>query len=577
MAKNNDLDLRDIVPLDSACTQHVTWNRALFTEYHPISDVAHSVGGIGGVELKPAGHCTIALACDVEGRKEMLPISNVIHCPDIGLNLLSVYQLQHGGADVGFGSNGFTLRKGNSPMFTTTPLQGLYLLNLWGQRLPSARPDNYALASYSLSPQTQIWHERMGHLSEAALKKLQKMATGIDLKEPWKETCTCEPCVYGRMKETPHTGHVRRGEYPMELIHSDLAGPFPVTGYAGQRYWITFMDDFTRVSEVEALKSKNDAFVALQRYLTRKEHLERLCRRLRVVKHAEERQWMDYNNCTLIDAINDEGFPKELQRETRRLRVDLGGEYKSTEMANWMKEKGITAEVTTTEQHEQNGVAERLNRVLMDKLHPMLLGADIDKIWWPEALRTANYLRNRSPTAKLSCTPYEMWFKDKPDLSHIRVFGCTAYALKTQDKRKKLKDTKAYKGKLLGYEGNHIFRLLLPNDKLIRSSNVHFQESKRTRKPDPPESNKKPRRDAVEATDERPSTWEAPEAVGALSPAEGDEIELGPPDDQALRADPVGATNEQSNPSIDDIEQRDSELLRLETTAQRVSRCDPSL
>ena len=83
------------------------------------------------------------------------------------------------------------------------------------------------MASYSLSdPTVQIWHERMGHLGEAGLKKLENIATDIDLKRPYKNTCICEVCVYGRIKENPHKRLIKPENHAMNLIHIDLCGPF---------------------------------------------------------------------------------------------------------------------------------------------------------------------------------------------------------------------------------------------------------------------------------------------------------------------------------------------------------------
>ena len=92
----------------------------------------------------------------------------------------------------------------------------------------------------------------------------------------------------------------------------------------------------------------------------------------------------------------------------------------------------------------------------MDKLHLTLLSVYLDKKWWPEILLTVNYLRNLSPSSVIGKTLYEAWYGEKPDLSHIRIIGYTAYAKKIESKRRKLADKKASPCKLLGYDGNRI-------------------------------------------------------------------------------------------------------------------------
>lgn len=529
------VDLTKVFPLDSACTQHTVCDKSLFTEYHVISR-SHSIGGIGGVSCKPLGHGTISLPMNVKGTKVMMPISGVLHSPGVQVNLLSVDQFQRNGVDVQLALTGFTLQKDFSPVFKTTRYKGLYLMNLWEQNLPTNRTIQCAMASYSLSdPTVQIWHERMGHLGEAGLKKLEGMATGIDLKKPYKNTCTCEACVYGRMKENPHNHLIKPGEHPMDLIHVDLCGPFPILGDKGERYWMTFLDDATQASEVVCLKNKREAPKALKEYLLRNEHPERRCHYIRLAETSANDSWIDLDNCIAVGPSMDISMsyntPAHLQRKTHRIRLDQESVLSSDDMKNFLREKGIVAEVTATDQHQQNGPAERLNGVLMDKMHPMLLSAKLDKKYWPHAVLTGNYLRNRSPQARLDCTPYQEWHKAKPDLSHIRPFGCTAFARVVDPK--KVRDVKAIKCKLLGFESSTIYRLLTPQGKVIRWNNVHFDEPKpylkRRAEYESENPDRRPRIEVITSTSLTP----APQHVGASSSAEGGiELEL-PPDDQA--------------------------------------------
>ena len=91
-----------------------------------------------------------------------------------------------------------------------------------------------------------------------------------------------------------------------------------------------------------------------------------------------------------------------VERSTGRriisLRTDNGGEYTSLEFQSYLKREGIKHELTVPRSPEQNGVAERLNRTLMEAVRSMLVGAQLPQRFWAEALATAVYLRNRSPT-----------------------------------------------------------------------------------------------------------------------------------------------------------------------------------
>ena len=94
-----------------------------------------------------------------------------------------------------------------------------------------------------------------------------------------------------------------------------------------------------------------------------------------------------------------------------------------------MKKDGIKHELTVSQTPEQNGVAERMNRTLVESVRSMLVGANLPQRFWAEALATAVYLRNRSPTKSLDgLTPHEAWIGVKPSVSHLNVFGCTAFA-----------------------------------------------------------------------------------------------------------------------------------------------------
>ena len=111
------------------------------------------------------------------------------------------------------------------------------------------------------------------------------------------------------------------------------------------------------------------------------------------------------------------------------LRTDNGGEYTSLEFQSYLKREGIKHELTVPRSPEQNGVAEHFNRTLMEAVRSMLVGAQLPQRFWAEALATAVYLRNRSPTKAVSgLTPYEAWTGRKPVVNHLKVFGCVTYA-----------------------------------------------------------------------------------------------------------------------------------------------------
>ena len=104
------------------------------------------------------------------------------------------------------------------------------------------------------------------------------------------------------------------------------------------------------------------------------------------------------------------------------LRTDNGGEFTSTKFKEFLKSKGIRYERTIPKIPEQNGVVERLNRTLVEIVRSMLIDSKLPQKFWAEALSTATYLRNRSPTKVIEgITPHEAWSKQKPQVQHLHA------------------------------------------------------------------------------------------------------------------------------------------------------------
>ena len=137
-------------------------------------------------------------------------------------------------------------------------------------------------------------------------------------------------------------------------------------------------------------------------------------------------------------------------RRIKTLRSDGGGEYTGGDFVKYLESRGIKHQVTAPRSSPQNGVAERKNRTLCEAARATLRDAGLPKKLWAEAVSTACYCQNRAPTKALpdQKTPHEVWNDRKPNISHLRVFGCDAYALK--DGAGKL-DEKAGKFVHVGY------------------------------------------------------------------------------------------------------------------------------
>src|SRR5205814_900105 len=143
-----------------------------------------------------------------------------------------------------------------------------------------------------------------------------------------------------------------------------------------------------------------------------------------------------------------------------------------------LKGSGIIHETTAPYSPDQNGVAERANRTIMERVKAIIAEAKLDKRLWMEIASTVVYLKNRSPTSAVATTPYELWHGNKPNLSHLKIIGSMAYIHVPKEKRMKL-DTHSHKGILVGYGGTNQYKVwdLTKNDTVV-SRDVVFIEGK---------------------------------------------------------------------------------------------------
>ena len=267
------------------------------------------------------------------------------------------------------------------------------------------------------------WH---GHASEQCVKNTayKQLATGIQLSRG-ENLSFCEACIAGKMQRKPFStiGEIHSMQ-KLQLIHSDVCGPMPTESIGGNKYFVTFIDDYSRCCAVYFLKSKSEI----------------------LEKFKQFEMWVS-NDCS---------------QKINSLQSDNGGEYLSQEFESYLKSKGIHHELTVPHSPEQNGVAERMNRTLMESARSMMAHAGLPERFWAEAVECAAYIRNRMPTTAIkgNKVPMEVWSGKKADVSHLKVFGCIAYAHIPDALRNKL-DDKAVKFRFVGYSTQSMgYRLL---------------------------------------------------------------------------------------------------------------------
>eukprot|EP00253_Pinus_taeda_P002681 PITA_02681 len=170
----------------------------------------------------------------------------------------------------------------------------------------------------------------------------------------------------------------------------------------------------------------------------------------------------------------------QIEKKIKVLSTDNGGEFCSNGFEEFCKKCGIARKKTTPYTPQQNGVTERLNKTLMERARSMLSGAKLGQEFWVEAVDTACYLVNRSPSSALEDkTPQQVWTGKKPSLSHLRVFGCDAYVHVPKEKQTKL-DNKLEKCIFIEYkDGLKSYKIWNPvTRKVVYNRDVVFREVK---------------------------------------------------------------------------------------------------
>jgi hypothetical protein len=400
--------------LDTGASTHITGNRQLFSTYKAYSPGEHLVRTANNHVVSAAGVGTVPIHL---GRRTFL-LRSVLHVPACGNNnLLSILQLLRKHMKFHFDEDRAILTFNSCNVGTAYVKKDLFVLRCDD---PAKSIDDYPVVFAAMTPRQNpkdilLWHARLGHLSLPAVKRACSVVEGIELLARSPSDCICEACILGKMARRPFSKE--SGEppktRPLELIHTDVAGPMPTQSRKGYRYFVMFTDDATRYTSVYFLRQKSEVVSAFQEFKTAVEKI---------------------HNLPIL-----------------RLRMDGGGEYIAEELLSFLRKEGIQVEPSAPYTPQQNGISERCNRTVMDPARSMLKHAGMPNSFWADAVKVAVYIKNRLPTRALpGNTPFELWHGNKPNISHLRIFGSLAYAWTAPVTRKKL-DDRAKKAILIGY------------------------------------------------------------------------------------------------------------------------------
>ena len=211
------------------------------------------------------------------------------------------------------------------------------------------------------------------------------------------------------------------------IAHSDIIGKMSVPSLAGNLYVMVIKDEASSWREIYVLKDKSAA--------------------------STLRCFKDYVAKVKASSAG---------RRVIRFRSDWGREYRNKDWDDFLLAEQIVQEEPPPISSESNGFVERENRTLLDKARSLLFSYELPQRLWAEAVNTAAYLLNRLPFSRQKeKTPFELWHGKKPDVSHLKVFGCDAFRM---DPHRKKLDPRSKIGRMVGYGATKdIFRVFDPH------------------------------------------------------------------------------------------------------------------
>jgi hypothetical protein len=467
--------------LDSGATAHYINDLDLLTHVKEVdepiavkmaNDQAATISKIGSLTVRSQNH----------GKE--LRLNEVRYAPSFRVNLLSVGRLSSDGARVMFSENSADLidHHGHTRLSAARQPNNLFVAQIARSQIVSSKrkPDTSPLRPPPLSsvdPEVsmksieakrvaepkdaklmELLHQRLGHLNVNSIQKMinNNSISGTEMVKIDQVKEQCEGCKFGTMhRHTFKSVSSRpRSQHLLQRIFADLSGAVNISIPSAEqhavfrelgepRYVSLIIDDFSRHLDVQLLKTKDECSNHIQRF----------------VRYAETQSG----------------------HKVKTFVCDGGGEYNNELVHDFFAKKGIHVEMTTPHTPQHNGVAERAMRTVFECARTILYHAKLPLCFWGEAVKHAVHLVNCRPHRALTdnVTPIELFTGFKPDIKHLRVFGCDSFVHVPDEERSKM-DKKAIKAIFIGQDqlhglGNRFFN---PDRlKVVISRDAIFEEN----------------------------------------------------------------------------------------------------
>ncbi|GKB34086.1 putative RNA-directed DNA polymerase [Tanacetum coccineum] len=364
--------------IDSGANQHMTISTINMFGIVDVSDLSLTVGHPNGTLAKVKFVGNLKLNSHVT-------LYDVLVVPEYCVSLLSVNKLlKDSKLFVGFTESKCYIQDLVHSQIVGTGSEngGLYLFDYDSPK--SSMWSNIGNMSDVCYVSKSLWHSRLGHPSDQSLDVLQGNLrfTKNSSKSP------CDICHKAKQTREPFPLSEHKTTNIGDLVHLDLWGPYKVVSKDGFRYFLTIVDDYTRGVWIYLLKTKDEVFDLFTSFIN---HIQ-----------------------------------NQFKCSIKTVRSDNGTEFVNNKMALLFNNLGIVHQTSCAYTPQQNGIAERKHRHLLNVARSLLFQSGIPLSMWPECILTAAYLVNRLPLNGKS--PFELVYRVKPNLSHLRSFGCLCYS-----------------------------------------------------------------------------------------------------------------------------------------------------
>jgi transposase InsO family protein len=371
--------------LDSACCNHMTPYPSFFS---------HTSSARHAPTIHTANGSTMLVRSIGTVSTSQLSISDVFHVPKLSYNLLSVGQLAELGYRIILDYFGCIVQDPRTGQELGTSRRIGRLFEISSLRLPATG----VFAATSSSPSLSLWHSRLGHASSSRVQQL--VSRGL-LGPVSKDNFDCVSCQLGKQPALPFQNSESMSTGIFDLIHSDVWGPSPITSLGGSRYFVVFVDDYSRYSWVFLMRSRDELLNIYRNFAN-------------MVK-------------------------TQFSKTIKVFRSDNARELTQHAFEHILYSHGTVHQFSCPGTSQQNGRAERKLRHILDTVRALLLSSKVPVPFWGEAVLTAAHAINRIPSPTISNqTPYERLFGSPPHYQHLRSFGSACFVLLQPHEHNKL-------------------------------------------------------------------------------------------------------------------------------------------